>query len=424
MSQAGILSTTSGGGTPIQTINGDTGSITGSTVTIYANNAANNAGATVKFVNSGTISTLNFTDTHANTTLGQSAGGSSMSAVVGRNTAIGYQSFQNATSAQQCVAIGYQALGSNSSGHENTAVGAACLDNLVASARNTATGQQAGNQSIDGNDNCFFGQAAGWQLPHGNQNVMVGSDSGQNMIGNASNNIFVGFQSGNNYVLNESSNILIGNVGVVSENNIIRIGTTGSGAGQQNKAFLAGVTGVTVASSPAGIASSGQLTDLGYGIAGQVFTSNGSPNSPTWQTTSGVLLASGNLTNNQIKNLHGTPFQVVAAPGAGAVIQVLHAIMTLNYGGNNAFVNGGGSSITLYFSTSQSIVASLTNAQITSTSSQINLSAAPTVLSVAYSAITNLALNLWNPSATEISGNAANDNTMSYSVLYRIVTIP
>src|ERR1017187_4726885 len=41
----------------IVTIDGDTGSITGSTVTIYANQATRQAGASVAFVNSGSTST-------------------------------------------------------------------------------------------------------------------------------------------------------------------------------------------------------------------------------------------------------------------------------------------------------------------------------------------------------------------------------
>lgn len=74
MSNASFKGGESGGGSNIQIINGDTGSITGSTVTIFADNAANNSGATVKFVNSGTTSTFDVTDANFNTYIGQGAG--------------------------------------------------------------------------------------------------------------------------------------------------------------------------------------------------------------------------------------------------------------------------------------------------------------------------------------------------------------
>ena len=56
----------------IVTIDGDTGSITGSTVTIHANNASQNCGSSVSFVNSATTSTLNITDGNSNVLLGKS----------------------------------------------------------------------------------------------------------------------------------------------------------------------------------------------------------------------------------------------------------------------------------------------------------------------------------------------------------------
>jgi len=68
--------------------------------------------------------------------------------------------------------------------------------------------------------------------------------------------------------------------------------TIGSGQQQQNKAFIAAITGTTVAaSSPVGVTSTGQLSDLGFGTATQILTSNDAGVSPSWQP-----LASGGLT--------------------------------------------------------------------------------------------------------------------------------
>jgi len=90
MSQAGSLNGGGGGGggTPITTINGDTGSATGATILLYANNAALNSGSTVKFVNSGSTSTLNVTDVNNNTSIGKSAGSTLTTGA--NNTSLGH----------------------------------------------------------------------------------------------------------------------------------------------------------------------------------------------------------------------------------------------------------------------------------------------------------------------------------------------
>jgi hypothetical protein len=192
------------------------------------------------------------------------------------------------------------------------------------------------------------------------------------------------------------------------------------------------ITSTSAGSSGQILQSTGNATPPAYstatfpttaGTSGNVLTSDGT-NFTSAAPVGGLLVVSGNLTNAQIKALHGTPVQVVAAPGLGKYVQILHAVMTLNYGGNNAFVNTGGSQIFLYFGTTQQIVGSLGLSQIVATSSQVDFTYAASNLGFASTSAVNLAVNFWNASATEISGNAANDNTMSYNVVYRIVTIP
>ena len=86
MSQAGMNNSGSGGGggSAITTIDGDVGSITGSTVTIYADNAANAAGSSVKFINSGTISTLQLSDANENTMIGKNSGNATTGSAAGQ----------------------------------------------------------------------------------------------------------------------------------------------------------------------------------------------------------------------------------------------------------------------------------------------------------------------------------------------------
>ncbi len=277
-----------GGGSGIQTINGDTGSITGSTVTIYADNAANNSGATVEFINSGTVSTLDVTDSKNNTFVGKLAGDLTRSPVLcSNNTSLGYGSLAVANTTNQCTAIGFSALSSQTGGQHQTAVGTTSLANSVTSNQNSALGAGSGNSNIDGNDNCYFGFNAAEMMPHGSSNVLIGSKVAINILGTANNNTIIGYQAGNHYILNESSNVLISNAGVASENNVIRIGTQGTGAGQQDECFIAGITGVIAVGSPVAVSSTGELSDLGFGTATQVLTSNGAGVSPTWQAAGG-----------------------------------------------------------------------------------------------------------------------------------------
>jgi hypothetical protein len=151
------------GGSGINTINGDSGSITGSTVTIYAHNSTNSTGASVSFINSGTISTFTLSDGGANVLLGQNSGNLTLS-------------------------------GSAPGGSGNVGVGFNTLNSLQT-----------------GNFNCALG-----------------------------------YGSGDFYTTNESNNIMIMNQGTVADNNTIRVGTQGSGSGQQNKCFIAGIASVSV----------------------------------------------------------------------------------------------------------------------------------------------------------------------------------
>lgn len=123
--------------------------------------------------------------------------------------------------------IGYSAgdnLGIYPAGASNTAVGYQALASDTNGAGNTAVGLNALLYNLSGNYNTAIGDAA-----------LSGLGGTVNAGGN--NNIALGYQAGSGFSFNESSNIDIGNVGVVGENNTIRIGTPGI----QTKAVIAGV---------------------------------------------------------------------------------------------------------------------------------------------------------------------------------------
>jgi len=136
----------------------------------------------------------------------------------------------------------------------------------------------------------------------------------------------------------------------------------------------------------------------------------------------GLLTLTGSLTNAQIKALHGTPIQVLATPGSGKVICIQQIQAKMVYGGNNVFVAGAAQTINFYYGTSTSIGIALTNANIVAAATQFG-TASPVAVTGANTVFDNIAVNLFNPIATEITGNAAGDNTITWRIVYCVVAI-
>ena len=183
--------------TAVSSITGDSGSAAPSSgvIKVYANTASNATGSSVSFTNSGNTSAFTLSDINHNVMLGYLSGNSSMSG--GSN-----------------VSIGQTAMAYVTSGASNIALGAAAMEDCSS----------------------------------GNYNVGVGVYSLQR-VGSGSQNVALGYNSGSNYTGGESNNILISSLGTAGENNVMRLGTTGTGAGQVSSAYMAGIAGVTVSSA-------------------------------------------------------------------------------------------------------------------------------------------------------------------------------
>ena len=129
-------------GSGITTINGDSGSITGVTVTIFANNATQNAGSTVLFENSGTTSTLNVSDSNNNTIIGKGSGNGTFTGT--HNTFTGALIGPSAVTISNNTATGYFALnainGTGGAANLNSAVGALALSKLTSGTFNCGLG--------------------------------------------------------------------------------------------------------------------------------------------------------------------------------------------------------------------------------------------------------------------------------------------
>jgi hypothetical protein len=155
--------------------------------------------------------------------------------------------------------FGYEAGYSNTSGFSNAFFGDRAGSGNTSGVFNAFYGDGAGMGNTNGCCNLFFGHDAGMSNTSGVSNVYLGYAAGGNSGG--SNNIAVGDSAGF-YNNTGSNNVYVANWGPTSgtDNSTIRIGTQGTGAGQQNITYIAGIYGSTSASGvPVYINSSGQL---------------------------------------------------------------------------------------------------------------------------------------------------------------------
>lgn len=146
----------SGMGVGIQTINGDIGSITGSTVTIKAGVATLNAGSSVFFTGSGTTMTFDVTDSANNTIIGKASGNATISG--NNNVGLGAAVLDSLTSGDFNVGVGDGSLNTITSGSSNTAIGVSSLPNVSSGSYNTSVGHLAGlNYSLGNSSNISIG---------------------------------------------------------------------------------------------------------------------------------------------------------------------------------------------------------------------------------------------------------------------------
>lgn len=195
-------------------------------------------------------------------------------------------------------------------------------------------------------------------------------------------------------------------------------------------------------------AGTSPIAQLATGSSGQVLQSGGASANPAWSTatypatagTSGnvltsdgtnwlsssapsgsVSVATGTLTSSQIKSINSSAVALVAAQGAGKAIIPLQLIIKLNYG-SNVFVAGSGQQIRLYYGTSILLGTAVGNSVITSSSNRMAYTSAFTYTDNAASSTQNVALNFYTTDSA-ITGNASNDSTITWQLMYVVVTL-
>lgn len=169
----------------------------------------------------------------------------------GGNTFVGGDSGNFTTSSVDSTALGNNTLQGLTTGAENCALGGLSLSDLTTGNQNTAAGIFSLSDLVGGSSNCAFGNDSGTNLLNGSHNILIGTDcAGQ-------------------YTGSESSNIIISNQGVAGESHVIRIGTSGVGASQQARCFIAAIRDVTTDINdaiPVLIDSDGQLGTVSSSI--------------------------------------------------------------------------------------------------------------------------------------------------------------
>jgi hypothetical protein len=297
-----------GGHSAIETINGDTGSISGNTVTIYANNASQGCGSSVLFVNSGTTSTLKVTDANGNTLFGSAAGNSTLSGsqccgfgssvlhglTSGANhVGMGFNALTAATSGTGLTGLGSSALGAATTDSYHTAVGYNSLLKAVgASAPNTAVGALSLPNLTTGINNTCVGYQTGNDIATTSNNTLLGNTTGTNAA-SLSQCTLIGSNNGNGYTSTESNNIILGyNItGTTAESNVIRIGNSSNSA-----CYITGIDGVNIgsvakvvteASNQLGTATITAGTGISVVATANTITLNATGGGFTWHDTTG-----------------------------------------------------------------------------------------------------------------------------------------
>jgi hypothetical protein len=90
-----------------------------------------------------------------------------------------------------------------------------------------------------GTFNTGVGYSSLGSLEAGVSNTAIGNGAFQSIV-NGSYNTAIGYNAGSSATYSSSSNVYIRNVGD-AESNVLRIGTQGTGNGQQNKCYIAGI---------------------------------------------------------------------------------------------------------------------------------------------------------------------------------------
>lgn len=311
-------------------INLPTTTATDGQITINGNRFVHSYGTDNTFIgnNAG-----NFTLTTSNAVLIGSGAGSN---ITGCNnlTAIGKGSLGSLTSGNELTTIGTGNAASIVSGcNGNTLIGALNLGSATTGTKcsyNVAVGVQNLSSLIHSTSNSSNNIAIGgiWVLNNitvGHSNIAIGSTNGTNN------------GAGYNLTSGDSSNILIHSFGVAGDNNTIRIGTQGTGSGQQDTTFIAGIYNATPTGGNDGIV----ITDSN-GQLGSTLT----PTVTSLTTTAAMTAGTGVTITTGDLDVTAGKIDLPATSSTAGQITVNGNRFLHSYGLNNTFLGDGAGNFT------------------------------------------------------------------------------
>lgn len=131
------------------------------------------------------------------------------------------------------------------------------------------------------------------------------------------------------------------------------------------------------------------------------------------------------LTSTQIKSLH-TPIQVLAAQGVNKLIIIRNVDSQYTYGGNNAFTNV--STILLYYTSTNTATNSagaqlMNGTTLTGTNSAYSVNFLGGATVTAANSVNQAIYVAIDSGATNFTGNAANDNSITFVMNYEVVDV-
>ena len=240
---------------------------------------------------------------------------------------------------------------------QNVGIGEGALNALTTGSDNTMVGYFAGNATTTSISATGVGSFALGSVTTGTHNTAYGSGSLSYLVSGDAN-IAVGFLAGSNYTTDESSNILIGNRGTILESNTIRIGTEGSGTGQQDTTYCSGIYTNTVGATN-GLVAIDNTGKLGL----KTLTSTGGSVTITQPTVGTINLeAAGVAALTALAGDSGS-----ASPSAGSITIA---------GSTNITTAAASHTVTITLDNSPSVSGSLTAAtNITATGGDITATA-------------------------------------------------
>lgn len=331
---AGALPSWQSASGAVTTINGDSGSATGATLTLTA--------GTTGFTFTGAGSTLTMSVSKLNLPAATSAGVGSVTiggvnnfVSLGQNVLVGPTgTILTTLSGSGNVGIGFNAAADITSGNNNIGVGTGAVGGVTTGSSNIGIGIDAAVSVTTGSANIAIGNLALESIAtSSSNNVAVGSAAGGNIAGIASQNTLIGYHSGSAYTTTESYNIIVGSTaGTIGESNIMRLGNDSGTGHATTAAYIYGSPNFPSIST-AGVVqsnSSGAFSSTN-GTNGQVLVGGGS--APAWAN-----ITSGN-SSVTITNGANTIDLAVASPAtAWSEVTGTSASMAVNKGyiANNA----------------------------------------------------------------------------------------